>query len=107
MEIKVTINGDTTLLEIVKSGQPVSPQNPTTPQELPGLKASLSSQVSGGNLAIISGMPGWAVASVALQVKNLFQAVATYDPRIANGKPGAVIVHSVSPDYQVSQVIPL
>lgn len=107
MEIKVTVNGDRTLLEIIKNGQPVSPQNPVTPQELSDLKSSVSFQVSGGSLAIISGMPGWATAAVAIQVKNLFQAVAMYDPRIADGKAGAVIVHSVSPGYQVSQIIPL
>lgn len=104
MEIKTTINGAITLLEIMKDGKAVNPQNPVSHEELSEMLESL--EVSGGELVFLSGMPAWAISALAIKVKNLFQTVAQYDPRIG-GTGGCLVIHSVSPKYQVGQILPL
>ena len=103
MEVKVTVNGSITLLEIVKNGKPVNAQNPVSHEELAEMLESVD---SGGELVFLSGMPAWAISALAIKVKNLFQAVAQYDPRIG-GTGGCLVIHSTSPKYKVGQILPL
>ena len=103
MEIKVTVNGSITLLEIQKDGKPVNPTNPVSHEELVEM---LDFEVNGGELVFLSGMPAWAISALAIKVKNLFQAVAQYDPRIG-GTGGCLVIHSTSPKYKVGQILPL
>lgn len=100
MEAKTTVNGAITLIEIQKDGKPVSPQNGVSVGELEDFANSV--EVSGGEVAFLSGMPQWAIAALALKVKNLFSAVGVYDP-----KQGVIIVHSTSSKYKVGQILPL
>jgi hypothetical protein len=100
MEVKVTENTDVTLLEILKDGNPVNPQNPVTITELESLDMP---EVRGGSAAIVSGMPVWAIVTVALKVKNLFGAIAVYDPKSGGG----VVVHTTTPKHKVGTVLPL
>lgn len=100
MEIKVTKNGEITLLEILKGGNPVNASNPVGVEELPELEIPSG---LGGKIAIVSGMPVWAIARVLLAVKNLFSVVATVDPRMGGG----VVVHSLDAAHKVGSIIPL
>lgn len=100
MEVRVTETGDVTLLEILKDGNPVNAQNPVTIAELETL---VMPEVRGGSVAIVSGMPMWANAAVALSVKNLFGVIAIYDPKSGGG----VVVHTTSPKYKMGAVLPL
>ena len=104
MEVKSTINGSVTLLEIVKDGKPVNAQNPVSHEELAEMLESV--EVSGGELVYLSGMPAWAISALALKVKNLFGAVAQYDPRIG-GTGGCLVIHSTNPKYKLGQILPL
>jgi CRISPR-associated Csx3 family protein len=99
MELKVSENGDITLVEIQKNGGLVNAQNPVTPDELGNIEFP---DLSGKGL-IVSGMPVWASATVCLKFKNTFKWVSTLDPRLNGG----VVVHSVDRDIRVGQVIPL
>lgn len=100
MEVKVTETSDVTLLEILKDGNPVNAQNPVTIADLENLDMP---EVRGGSVAIVSGMPMWANVAVALSVKNLFGAIAVYDPK----SQGGVVVHTISPKYKMGTVLPL
>jgi hypothetical protein len=100
MEVKVTENNGVTLLEILKDGNPVNAQNPVFIEELPDL---VIPELSGGSVAIVSGMPFWASSRVMLAVKNIFGAIAVYDPKLAGG----VVVHTTSPNYKVGAILPL
>ncbi|MCD8487927.1 MAG: CRISPR-associated protein Csx3 [Desertifilum sp.] len=100
METKITKNGNVTLVEILKNGNPVNAQNPATVDDLAPL---LDFEEEGNEVAIVSGMPGWAVAAIVLKLKNLFTAIATYDPKLGGG----VIVHSLTEKYKVGNIIPL
>ena len=104
METKVTVSGSVTLIEIQKDGKAVNPQNPVSHEELAEMLNNLD--VSGGELVFLSGMPAWAISALAIKVKNLFSAVAQYDPRIG-GSGGCLVIHSVSPKYKVGQILPL
>ncbi|MFM6212014.1 CRISPR-associated protein Csx3 [Planktothrix sp.] len=104
MEVKVTVNGSITLLEIMKDGKAVNPQNPVSHEELAEMLNDLD--ISGGELVFLSGMPAWAISALALRVKNLFSAVAQYDPRIG-GTGGCLVIHSTNPKYKVGQILPL
>jgi hypothetical protein len=100
MEVKVTENNGVTLLEILKDGNPVNAQNPLTIAELENFTVP---EVRGGGVVIVSGMPMWANEAVALSVKNLFDAIAVYDPKAGGG----IVVHSNSPTYKRGTVLPL
>lgn len=104
MEIKETRNGNVVLLEIQVNGAKISPQNPATREQLKSFVEGI--EVEGGELALLSGMPQWAMGALALRVKNLFNAVAMFDPRIVEGG-GCVVIHSVSGKYEVGQIVPL
>lgn len=104
METKVTVNGSVTLIEIQKDGKPVNAQNPVSHEELADMLQRL--EVGGGELVMLSGMPMWAISAIALKVKNLFGAVAQYDPRVG-GSGGCLVIHSVSSKYKVGQILPL
>lgn len=104
MEVKATVNGSMTLLEIQKDGKLVNAQNPVSHEELQEMLESVD--VKGGELVFLSGMPAWAIGALALRVKNLFGAVAQYDPRIG-GTGGCLVIHSTSPKYKVGQILPL
>ena len=104
MEVKVTVNGSVTLLEIEKDGKPVNATNPVSHEELVEMLNDLD--VKGGELVYLSGMPAWAISALALRVKNLFGAVAQYDPRVG-GTGGCLVIHSVSAKYRVGQILPL
>ena len=104
MEVKVTVNGSITLLEIMKDGKPVNAQNPVGHEELAEMLES--TEVKGGELVFLSGMPAWAFSALAIKVKNLFGAVAQYDPRIG-GTGGCLVIHSTNPKYKVGQILPL
>jgi len=104
MEIKVTVNGSVTLLEIMKDGKLVNATNPVSHEELSEMLESVD--VKGGEVVYLSGMPAWAISALALRVKNLFQTVAQYDPRIG-GTGGCLVIHSTSPKYKLGQILPL
>lgn len=104
MKVNVTVNGSLTLLEIVKDGKPVNAQNPVGHEELAEMLSDLD--VKGGELVYLSGMPAWAISALALRVKNLFGAVAQYDPRIG-GTGGCLVIHSTNPKYKLGQILPL
>jgi hypothetical protein len=99
MDIKVTQNGEITLLEILKNGSPVNASNPVELSELGDLEIP---DVK-GKICIVSGMPVWAIARVILAVKNLFSVVATVDPRLGGG----IVVHSLDANHKIGSVIPL
>jgi hypothetical protein len=100
MEIKVTKNGDVTLLEIQKAGNPVNAQNPVDLSELAPLEIP---EGLGGKIVIVSGMPVWALSKVILAVKNLYSVVATVDVRFGGG----IVVHSLDAGFPVGTIIPL
>lgn len=104
MEIKETRNGSVVLLEIQSNGSPVSPKNPVTREDLAPFVEAID--VEGGELALLSGMPQWAMAALACSVKNLFGAIAVYDPRIVEGG-GCVVIHTTFSKYEVGQIVPL
>lgn len=104
MEIKETRNGGVVLLEIQANGNPVSPKNPVTREDLAPFVESIS--IEGGELALLSGMPQWAMAALACSVKNVFSAVAMFDPRIVDGG-GCVVIHSTVSKYEIGQIVPL
>lgn len=104
MEVKETRNGSVVLLEIQNQGQPVSPKNPVTREMLKPFVESI--EVEGGELALLSGMPQWAMSALVANVKNLFGAIAIFDPRIVDGG-GCVVIHSTTSKYEVGQIVPL
>jgi CRISPR-associated Csx3 family protein len=99
MELVVQKNGDITFIEIQKNGSLVNAQNPVTPDEISDLEFP---DLKGKGL-MISGMPMYAIAAVALWYKNTFAWIATVDPRSG----GAIVCHTMSPEIKMGQVIPL
>lgn len=99
MELAVKSSGSIVVVEIQKNGALVSAQNPVTPDEL----SEIEFPVIEGCGLIISGMPVWAVARVALHYKNTVRWIGTLDPRLQ----GAVVVHSMDSNAKVGQVVPL
>lgn len=101
MIIKLTENGNVTLLEILaENGLPSNAQNPVDEAaELPVVKFPEAR----GELLIISGMPASAQCACTAAYKGVFGAIA-----LANPKQGvAYVVASVSPKYKMGQAIPL
>lgn len=100
MKINVAKKNSVVILEILgHNGEPANAQNPIEGSDL----ASVEFPEVSGQLAIVSGMPMFASNAVSLHYKNLFSAIA-----IANPRDGvAIVVHSISKDYQLGGSIPL
>lgn len=106
MNLKVTqadTELKTTVIEIQKDNKPVNAQNPVTPDELLELIESVPSVIDGGELALISGMPQWAVTGVAVAIKNRFSAIGLFDPKL----DGFLVIHSTSRHYEIGQIVKL
>jgi hypothetical protein len=99
MELLVEIKGNYTQLIVAKDGNPVSPQNPIKPSELKNIFDGL--ELSGGEMVVVSGMPTYAISAVTAKVKNMFAVIGVYDPKLQ----GAVIVHSITSDFNLGDII--
>jgi hypothetical protein len=99
MEIQVNVDNWYTKITFTKEGNPISPQNSIAPSELG--KALEKVSFVGGDVAIIFGMPQWAVAAVAVKAKNLFSVIGVYDPKTF----GAVVIHSLKSEYTTGNII--
>ena len=105
--------GETVSIEMFIDGKGINFNNPIEPSFLKDLDvaAELQRQGINGSICIISGMPSYLICCLTSQVKNLFSTVAIYDPKVLpldGGEEGAkyaVVVHSISPDYPLGQVV--
>lgn len=101
MIIDIQSNASYSLISILaNNGNPASAQNPVDESvEL----SDLNFPEANGKLAIISGMPMSAVAAVAANYKNAFEAIAVANPRLGV----AFVVHSTTPIHPMGSSIPL
>ena len=101
MQIKLTENGNVTLLEILAdNGMPANSTNPVDEAaELPLLQFPEAR----GELLIISGMPASAQGACLYKYKGTFGAIALANPRAGV----AYVQGSVNPKYKLGQAIPL
>lgn len=103
IKLEITSLEDYLLIEPSYDGKKIGFDNPIEPEMIETINLSRQLEEAGfsGRIVIISGMPAYLTAAIALQAKNLFSVVAMFDPKLTvEGEKKAVVIDSLDSDYR-------